>query len=703
MTDAPSLRLLMGFVIVAMLVGSVLDGLFDTRLDYWLHDAAIVKQARSRWRYVVVVVMDDDIPMEVSRLQALPLFALATERLVAAGAKDIFLDARVSKELELRMPYAACIKAKGEVAWSKPECMVTGANQCEILPSAKGRAPLSMNESALAHFRLGPFPINQQHLPDFLLFDFVNLATGLEASDRLVTRQSPIARWLDLSPNHAAIKLAASVANQRLQETLSDVNAQDVCDGDVSCLRIRLSRPLYAVQTTEQYAFLPLSQLASCSETDAMRMASLAKDKAVIFQVTTPVDVTDTVITAMTNAFFSPKQLTPGAQFLADAVETLLNQDYPRRPMPWVNQLMFFIIALATVATAVWLRPAKLWVLGLGLFLVLVGLCWLNPIVQLWPVTAGLAVFLSATLEVVTMRFVIGLRQGQLLTRYMPQQIYHLLIAMKPNQMSRNTCQQVVVLMSDLEGYTNITGILRDPESLFNLMNDYLNETSLILDSKYNGWLEGYVGDMVCYYWPVNEQNTQLTYKNALMAALELSALQQQFFATVAERYAEQFTVEVLQQIAQTIDAGIAVNVGIAAMGDLGPNKGVRKFGILGDPINLVSRMETLTRLFNTEIIIPQMLADIATTMGIVVRRLGLICVKGRNQPTMLYAMGHYDDPRFDQQAIIAWEAWLSAVERKQTPITVCPVIYALDYQTLHNWLKQDLLDDAGVWWLREK
>ncbi|KJV08120.1 hypothetical protein [Methylocucumis oryzae] len=304
MKDAPSLRLLTGFVIVAMLVGSVLDGLFDTRLDYWIHDAAIVKQARSRWRYVVVVVMDDDIPMEVSRLQALPLFALATERLVAAGAKDIFLDARVSKELELRMPYAACIKSKGEVVWSKPECMVTGANQCEILPSAKGRAPLSMNESALAHFRLGPFPANQQHLPDFLLFDFISLATGLEASDRLVTRQSPIARWLDLSPNHAAIKLAASVANQRLQATLSDIHAQDICDGDVSCLRIRLSKPLYAVQTTEQYAFLPLSQLASCSESDAMRMASLAKDKAVIFQVTTPVDVTDTVITAMTNAFF---------------------------------------------------------------------------------------------------------------------------------------------------------------------------------------------------------------------------------------------------------------------------------------------------------------------------------------------------------------------------------------------------------------
>ncbi|KJV07741.1 hypothetical protein VZ94_02820 [Methylocucumis oryzae] len=378
-----------------------------------------------------------------------------------------------------------------------------------------------------------------------------------------------------------------------------------------------------------------------------MRMASLAKDKAVIFQVTTPVDVTDTVITAMTNAFFSPKQLTPGAQFLADAVETLLNQDYPRRPMSWVNHLLFFIIALATVATAAWLRPAKLWVFGLGLFLVLVGLCWLNPIVQLWPVTAGFAVFLSATLEVVTMRFVIGLRQGQLLTRYMPQQIYHLLIAMKPNQMSPNTCQQVVVLMSDLEGYTNITGILRDPESLFNLMNDYLNETSLILDSKYNGWLESYVGDMVCYYWPVSEHSAQHTYKNALMAALELSALQQQFFATVSERYTKQFNAEVLQQIAQTIDAGIAVNAGMAAMGDLGPNKGVRKFGILGDPINLVSRMEALTRLFNTEIIIPQTLADIAVTVGIAVRRLGLICVKGRNQPTMLYAMGKHDDPRF--------------------------------------------------------
>jgi adenylate cyclase len=134
-------KLLLNFILVAILVGTGLDFTFDTSIDYWIHDSAVVKQARNQWKHVAVVALDEKVPIEVSRIQALPLFALATERLVQAGAKGIFLDAMVSKELEGRMPYATCIEENGEPRWSKPQCAITSANQCQVLSSEAGNSP----------------------------------------------------------------------------------------------------------------------------------------------------------------------------------------------------------------------------------------------------------------------------------------------------------------------------------------------------------------------------------------------------------------------------------------------------------------------------------------------------------------------------------------------------------------------------------
>lgn len=701
-------KLLLNFILVAALTGIALDFIFDSTIDYWIHDSAVVSRARSQWKYVAVVPLDEKIPVEVSRIQALPLFALATERLVAAGAKGLFLDARVSKEQEGRMPYAVCIELNGEARWSMPECSVTSAKQCQVLSSAAGNAPLKMAEQALSQFSIAPFPAGQGELPDFLLFDFDTAALisgpGIEASDRLLTRNSSVARWINLSGDHAVLRLAQSVDPQSLRTSLADDDQNERCDKGYPCKRIRLSKPLYAVQSEGEQLFLPLSSLASCDLDTATRTAALAKDKAIIFQVTTPTETTDTVITPMTTAFAGPKLLTPGAQYLADAVETLLNRDYPRRPDPRVNAILFFFVAAISVLAGAYLRQPMLWLLG-GLILTLMSaLCFINPIWQLWPVTATMAAFVAGALQTTGARLVIGFRQGKLVSQYMPQQVHGMLLKLKTNENFKNTSSQVVVLMSDLEGYTTITGILKEPENLLNLMNDYLNETSLIMQDKYLGWLESYIGDMVCYYWPFLENEQEQSYQNALHAALELTLLQQSFFASVPLRYADKLEPKALAEIGKTINAGIALTSGHVAMGDMGPQHGVRKFGILGDPLNLVSRIESLTRLFNTEIIITGELAETAKKLGIPVRRLGLICVKGRNIPAMLYAAGNRGDRRFSAENITAWEDWLASVElnQQESPLP-CPEVYRQDRLTLENWLKRGLLTEQGVWSLQEK
>lgn len=701
-------KLLLNFILVAVLMGVGLDFTFDSRIDYWVHDSAIVKQARNQWRYVAIVVLDEKTPANVSRVQALPLFALATERLVAAGAKNIFLDARVSRELEGRMPYATCIEPNGEARWSAPKCEITSANQCQVLSSDAGNAPLKMSEQAISQFSMAPALHGQDGLPDFLLFDFDAVAffpeQGINALDHLLTRDSPIARWIDLSDNHAVLRLAKSVNPTLLQTSLDDKNQNEICDKGLPCRRIRLSKPLYEVQTNHERLFLPLSALASCDQSVAASTAALAQNKAIIFQVTSPTETTDTVITPMTTAFTGPQLLTPGAQYLADAVETLLNHDYPRRPDKIINLFLFTIIAIISVLAGTYLSQALLWLVGLLVFILMIALCFMNQTLQLWPVTATLATFIAGAIQTTGARLIIGFRQGKLVSQYMPQQVHDILLKLKSNESFKDRGSLVVVLMSDLEGYTTITGILKEPGSLLNLMNDYLNETSLMLQDKYHGWLESYIGDMVCYYWPFHEHEREQLFQNVLYAALELAKLQQDFFASVPIRYVDKFEPKALEEIVKTINAGIALSPGYVAMGNLGPKSGVRKFGILGDPLNLVSRIEGLTRMFNTEIIIPVELAEAAKKLDLPVRRLGLISVKGRNIPILLYALGNHGDQRFTVENITAWETWLADVElhRQETNLP-CPEIYKLDRSTMENWLKRGLLTEQRVWCLQEK
>lgn len=690
------------FVCTSALVGVAVDWGWGTVIDAWVHDPALVYRARTEWRHVALVVLDEGVPVQVGRKQVLPLFARAAERLVRAGAKGIFLDARLSKEMEVAMPYALCLEDSGAVRWSPPRCLAD-AGRCRLTGSEAGLAPLAMAGEVFAKFRVAPYLAGQEQLPDFLLYGLEALPfmprSALTASDRLVSLDPAVMRWMDLSPDHAVVQLAAFVDPERTRHALARSGGDEDCGG-IRCRRIRLGRPVYRTQPQGKRPIVPLSLLATCDEGRAFAAAAGFKGRAVILQLTAPAEATDMLVTPMTVAWGGPHLLTPGAQFLADAVETLLLGDHPRAP-PWSMKVMLFI---AVAAVSVWLGWHQRQVVHLGGFLVLavvmVGLCFGCRLRQLWPVSATLAAYLSGLLQTIGLHLVIGLREGRLIRRYMPRQIHDLLIA--PGELRfRNRCHQAIVLMSDLKSYTTLTQVLKDPAGILELMNDYLEETSLILQEKYQGWLEAYVGDLVCYYWPLWQENS-VVWRNALLGAVELRRLQQRFFAGLKDRYAERFPQPTLQCIAALIDAGIGMAAGVVVMGELGPRRGVRKFGILGDPLNLAARLESLTRVFDCHLIVSEELARRAGEVGLAQRRLGRIAVKGRPVPVAVFALGEGQEEGFSAENVTGWENWLATIERGGEPTSACPAIYAKDQRTLIQWQTRGLLK-AGVFYLDEK
>jgi adenylate cyclase len=691
---------LLPMVLVAFIVGNVVDQLVGNPIDYWIHDAAVVFQARTEWEHTAIVVLDDAIPVQVTRLQALPLFGRASEKLIAAGAKGLFLDANLPKDIEGVMPYALCIEQNDAVRWSEPKCLTVG-KQCQLRNSIVGNAPLKMSAEVFPFFRVAPYLPGQESFPDFLLYDSDAEAfipkTGLVAFDRLIRNNSASARWMDLSEQHAAITLAKFIDPKHVTDSLSH-DIRDVCEQNLPCRRVRFSRPVYTTQFSLKKPIIPVSKLASCDDKEATKTAALLKNRVVILQLTTPNEATDVHITPFTAALLGPHLLTPGAQYLADAVETLLMNDHPREPYPLFKWAVLLITACLGVYASVYLRrPHWLWVIGMLLFLAMAALCFLAPITQLWPVSATLLTFIVGGLEGIALHLLIGFKEGNLMVQYMPQQVHTLLLSLKENESFGNQRHQAIVLMSDLASYTTVTGIVKEPTHILELMNDYLNETSYILQRQYDGWLETYIGDMVCYYWPFKNTNETHAYQNALKGALELSALQKRFFTDLPVRYQNKFDNDALQNISGIINAGIGLSSGTVVMGDLGPKRGVRKFGILGDPVNLTSRVESLTRYFNTEIIITADFLSTAKLLGYPTRRLGCFRVKGREQAETLYAVGFSEDHRFQAGVIKAWEYWLAYEEREPLNQQHCPDIFKLDQESLRKWKVNNFLH-AGIW-----
>jgi len=701
-------KILIFCIFNAFIVGFFIDYSFGHKLDYWIHDSAVVYQHRTQWKYSAVVALDDGVPYSVGRKQALPLFAKATERLIEAGVKGVFLDARVSIEQEGRMPYARCIEKKGSVQWSEPKCTVSYDNQCSLNNSELGNAPLKMRAAVIKFFRIAPYLDEHNALPKMLLYGWEAAEAiseeGVVVSDRLVTFDSPIARWIDLSKDHAVYKLVAFSQPEQVQYLYKGKDSDVQCGAKYPCRRLRQSLPSYKMTDKGNRLILPVSLLASCDNELAMKTAILLKGKVVVFQLTAPNESTDLIVTAMTTAVLGPKLMTPGAQYIIDAVETILNQDEPQPPAYVVKILLFSCIAVISVIAGAFFQQLVLPFLFTGLAATLGALCFFNPIIQLWPVMATIAIFMMGTSQMVFFHLLIGLKEGELVKRYLSEPVHKLLLALKIHESFRSRRCHVAILMSDLAGYTTVTGLLKDPELVLELMNDYLEETSLVLQKKHNGILEAYLGDMVCYYWMEEGENGRAEmYKKALLGAIELRRLQKQFFATLQQRYQHKIDMKLLQRINKVIDAGIGVTVGDVVMGDLGPQHGIKKFGILGDRLNLVSRIEGLTRLFNANIIIAGDFLGVVEEAGLVTRRLGRIKVKGRLFPETLYALGSPDDLCFEKSNVEKWTQWLDDMELEGVSKHFCPDCYQKDKKTIFTWMKCGLLGEDGIWYLDEK
>ena len=350
-------------------------------------------------------------------------------------------------------------------------------------------------------------------------------------------------------------------------------------------------------------------------------VSSQVKDRLVIVALTAP-GLHDLKPTSVTSR-------SPGAYVHATLLVNLL-RGHHIRPMagPWMMVIMFLLGTL------------------LGLLVITIFSFWINTLVFLcfvigWPFVSfcffyyaqrwmgllpyEIGFFLVFGVSATYSYYAEGKKRRMIrhvFSRYMSEDLVRELEAHPERAKLGGVRQHITIFFSDL---ANFTGLCEQstPENIVGLLNEYFTVmTEIILEAK--GVIDKYQGDGIMAFWgaPVLVQD------HAVMACLAALRCQQNMKSINRRR----------EKDGQSpLHMRIGLHSGEAIVGNMGS---ARRFDytIVGDNVNVASRLEGLNRSFGTDIIISETTREQAGGR-IVARELDLIAVKGRERPIRIFQL----------------------------------------------------------------
>ncbi len=183
----------------------------------------------------------------------------------------------------------------------------------------------------------------------------------------------------------------------------------------------------------------------------------------------------------------------------------------------------------------------------------------------------------------------------------------------------RGESRDMTVLFSDVRDFTSISEGLT-PEGLKDLMNVYLTAMTEVIQEK-RGTIDKYIGDLVMAFWgaPLHDDQHAL---HGVEAAL---AMQKRMRALDDEFVKRGWPI---------LNSGVGLNCGEMNVGDMG-SKFRRAYTVMGDAVNIASRLEGLTKEYGVGILVSETIVKAA--QGIVYREIDFVAVKGRSQGIPIY------------------------------------------------------------------
>ncbi len=205
--------------------------------------------------------------------------------------------------------------------------------------------------------------------------------------------------------------------------------------------------------------------------------------------------------------------------------------------------------------------------------------------------------------------------------KYIPTELVKKLISQGIEAEIGGEERELSIFFSDIAGFTNI--FEKEGNKLIHQLGEYLSEMSnAILAQK--GSIDKYIGDSIMAFWgaPIrNKDHAVLACRSAVDCKRILSSLREQWN----------------DEGKPLIFARIGINTGTVVVGNIGSTKRLN-YTVLGDPVNLSSRLERLNKIYRTEILIGQNTYEKAKD-EIVARKIDTVAVYGKTVKEDIYEL----------------------------------------------------------------
>ena len=190
--------------------------------------------------------------------------------------------------------------------------------------------------------------------------------------------------------------------------------------------------------------------------------------------------------------------------------------------------------------------------------------------------------------------------------------------------------RRMTILFSDVRGFTTISEHYKDdPQGLTRLMNRFLTPlTNAIIERK--GTIDKYIGDAIMAFWnaPVDDHEQEA---NACEAALEMLSRAETLNNELKRE------AETNGGVYMPLRIGIGLNTGPCVVGNMGSDFRFN-YSVLGDTVNLASRLEGRTKDYRIPVVIGSRTAE-GASQKFAVMEIDLIMVKGKKQPEAVFTV----------------------------------------------------------------
>jgi adenylate cyclase len=195
--------------------------------------------------------------------------------------------------------------------------------------------------------------------------------------------------------------------------------------------------------------------------------------------------------------------------------------------------------------------------------------------------------------------------------------------------------REMTIMFSDVRGFTTISESFKhDPQGLTTLMNRFLTPlTNAILARK--GTIDKYMGDAIMAFWnaPLDDKEHQLNACEAALDMLERIDGLNKVREVEAQEGGHTFI---------PINVGVGLNTGTCVVGNMGSDLRF-DYSVLGDSVNLASRLEGQSKEYGFPIIVGSKTA-LAVKEKFAILELDFIMVKGKKEPEVIYAIAGRED-----------------------------------------------------------